>query len=352
MAIVIIDDIGDLIVKIPVEGKPNTEQKYRVCKRAMQRLYVNGVKNEAFSNPGPIVEIKTAHSIGIVTLAFTIAHTPFCQVPEELDEMDLFKLLKFTSELDITHILRPFAKSWAAAINLSEVPEEGVSSERLYIAWELGDRASFDNMVTHLALEAKKLRGREFREALREKNCFEDIEGIHNQDGGSIVDTLVDDIMSTRIEAIQAIYKLIGDTMAALATEGQSTPECRRLCRHKESHDLCELIMVGGLHQLLFEHRLWPPIEHRPQPERQIKSVRDLAAKIEEVGDILNDNDLRHYIRDLKHPKCAKFLPLFVNLYSTLREISVLSLHHFDGHFSKQGELTGFVPVPPIVVVD
>ncbi|KAK8063666.1 hypothetical protein PG996_008318 [Apiospora saccharicola] len=291
MAIVIIDDVGDLIVKIPVEGKPNTEQKYRVCKRAMQRLYVSGVKNEAFSNPGPIVEIKTAHSIGIVTLAFTIAHTPFCQVPEQLDEMDLFKLLKFTSELDITHILRPFAKNWATAINLSE-------------------------------------------------------------DGGSIVDTIVDDIMSTRIEAIQAIYKLIGDTMAALATEGQSTPECRRLCRHKEGHDLCEIIMVGGLHQLLFEHRLWPPMEHRPKSDRQMKSVRDLAEKIEGIGDSLNDNDLRHYIRDLKHPKCAKFLPLFVNLDATLEEISVLSLRHFDGHLTKQGELTGFVPVPPIVVVD
>ncbi|KAK8112941.1 hypothetical protein PG984_013467 [Apiospora sp. TS-2023a] len=352
MAIVIIDDVGDLIVKIPVEGKPNTEQKYRVCKRAMQRLYVSGVKNEAFSNPGPIVEIKTAHSINIVTLAFTLAHTPFCQVPEQLAEIDLFKLLKFTGELDITHILRPFAKNWAAAINLSEVPEEGISSERLYIAWELGDRASFDNMVTHLALEAKKLRGGDFRETLRMNSCFEDIEGIHDQDSGSIVDTLVDDIISTRVEAIQAIYKLIGETMAALATEGQSTPECHRLCRHKEDHDLCEIIMIGGLHQMFFEYRLWPPLEHRPKSERQMKSVRDLAGKIQEVNEYLNDNDLRHYLPGSKHMKCAKFLPLFVNLDATLDEISVLSLHHFDGHFTKQGELTGFVPVPPIVVVD
>lgn len=192
MAIVIIDDVGDLIVKVPVEGKPNTEQKYRVCKRAMQRAYVSGVKNEAFANPGPIVEIKTAHSIGIVTLAFTIVHTAYGgQIPEQLDEMDLYKLLKFTSELDITHTLRTFAKNWAAAIKLSEVPDDGFSSERLYIAWELGDRVSFDNMVTHIALTAKKLRGQDFHESLRDHDCFTAIEGIHDQDGDSIVNTLV-----------------------------------------------------------------------------------------------------------------------------------------------------------------
>lgn len=158
--------------------------------------------------------------------------------------------------------------------------------------------------------------------------------------------------MSTRLEGIQAIYRLIGETMSALATEGQSTSECRRPCRHKDSQDLCEIILAGGLHQMLYEYRLWPPMEHRPKSERQMRSVRDLTEQIEDVKDNLNDNDLRHYIPDTKHPKCAKFLPLFANLEATLKQISVLSLHHFDGYFTKQGEQTGFVPINPIVVVD
>ncbi|KAK8859627.1 hypothetical protein PGQ11_010361 [Apiospora arundinis] len=344
-----IDPAGDLLVEIPIAGDPNTVHTYRVCKRTMQRLYP--VKNEFFSNAaGDIVKIPTAHPIGIVTIAFKIAHAFFLAAPDTIDEQDFFHLLKFTSKLGITQILRPYAKNWAAAIKLSEVGENGVSSERVFIAWELGDRASFDNMVTHVACASKKRRATDFREHLKSLECFQYIKHIRDQDSVPIIDRLVVDIEATRVEAIQIIYNLIGKTMEALATEGDGTPKGHRICHHHDAQDACEIFLLGSVYQLLFESKLCA--ENRVKPDRQAQSVHDLIDHIRDIEPQLKNQDLRYFFPKMKHPRCSRWLPLFINLEGTVDEFSVLSLRHFEDYFKEQGKLTGFVVESSVMAID
>jgi len=188
---IVIDKVGDLVICIPVAGTENEVQEYLVCRRTVQRLYQDSVKNEMFVNPQQVINVETAHPRDAATLAFLIAHAQFTKLPTQLSESEFYDLLKFTNELGITHILRPFAGKWSEDIDLAKVGEDGSMSKRLFISWELGDRHSFDKLVTHVAFNVKLPSEGDFAEYLSESVWFKDFKDVFGPEGAEIFRSIV-----------------------------------------------------------------------------------------------------------------------------------------------------------------
>lgn len=175
-------------LQIPAVGVEGEYQSYKLDARRLNDAFQPGdVKPEGLFKPE--YKFPDHHPSDAVALALLIIGDPFisnANVPEALDVKSLYHLLKFTRALNLTRITNRWAKMWAAAINLSVIGASGVTSERLFVAWELGDRDSFDQMVTWMALNVKKPNGSNVQEALKTSDCFKGIAGILNARGEPI----------------------------------------------------------------------------------------------------------------------------------------------------------------------
>ncbi|KAK8159925.1 hypothetical protein BC567DRAFT_167590 [Phyllosticta citribraziliensis] len=82
-----------------------------------------------------------------------IAHLRFKLVPATLDFPVLLKVTVLTDKYDATRLIRPWATSW---INAAQhlVVRPGYE-EWLWIAWELGQRHTFNNLTNHLVRTAR-----------------------------------------------------------------------------------------------------------------------------------------------------------------------------------------------------
>ncbi|KAK8062600.1 hypothetical protein PG997_014697 [Apiospora hydei] len=348
MAAIKLDEDGDLMIRIPGDGAERAPQKYMFNTRKLQDVYKPGdTVHEVLANPD--YEFPEYHSPRAVQLGYCMIRDPYdASIPDQLSEELLYNLLKFTRTLNITRITRPWAKKWAVAIKLSVANAATVTSLRLFIAWELGDRASFDRMVTWIALNTEKLKNGSVQEVLRNASYFDDIVVIKDAQGASIVDSLIEAIVLVRREAVKLIYKMINDDMQALLTKGKCRPNKERPCRHTVSRDRCEKSLAGSLSAQLYACDLWAPKLPRPSVGDQTKSIATMREEIQDVKE--NHNELRDWSEKSLHPECGMELPLFVELEPQLQRFSVLSKRHFDEHFSKQGKLTGFVVVDYIEI--
>ncbi|KAK7959766.1 uncharacterized protein PG986_004620 [Apiospora aurea] len=307
--------------------------------RKLQDVYKPGdTVHEVLANPD--YEFPEYHSPRAVQLVYCMIRDPYdASIPDQLSEELLYNLLKFTRCLNVTRITRPWAKKWAVAIELSVANASTVTSMRLFIAWELGDRASFDRMATWIALNTEKPQNGSVQEVLRNTSYFDDIVTIKNDQ---------EDIEQVRRDAVNLIYKMINDDMKALFTNGKSRPNVPRPCRHVASKARCEESLAGSLSAQLYARTLWPPVLSRPAVPDQTKSVTTMREEVQHVKS--NHHELRDWNDKSRHPECGMELPLFVELEPQLQRFSVLSKRHFDEHFSKQGKLTGFVVVDYIEI--
>ncbi|KAF2147488.1 uncharacterized protein K452DRAFT_8075 [Aplosporella prunicola CBS 121167] len=87
-----------------------------------------------------------------LTVFLNIVHLQFHNVPNELDFETLLSLSILTDKYLATISVRPWIQKWLA--NLYP-PESGDYEEWLWIAWEYGDGAIFNNVANSLALNIK-----------------------------------------------------------------------------------------------------------------------------------------------------------------------------------------------------
>ncbi|KAK8029767.1 hypothetical protein PG993_011058 [Apiospora rasikravindrae] len=370
MAAIKFDEEGDLMLRIPGNGAGGTPQKYMFNSRKLQDVYKPGdTVHEVLLNPD--YEFTEHYSPRAVQLAYCMIRDPYdASIPDQLNEELLFNLLKFTRCLNITRITRPWAKKWAVAIKLSVASPATVTSVRLFIAWELGDRASFDRMVTWIALNTEKPENGKVQEALINTSYFDDIVDIKNSQGASIVNVLIGKLCFLHLASSQD-NKLKQNTIArgyragtsrgyqldlqndqqrheSLVHEGGSRPDGNRPCRHDKGKDRCEESLAGSLSVQLYACKLWAPRLPRPAVDDQTKSIATMRDEIKYVKD--NHHELCDWNDKSTHPECGMKLPLFVELEPQIQRSSVLSNHHFNEHFNKQGKLTGFVVVDYIEI--
>lgn len=128
--------------------------------------------------------------------------------------------------------------------------------------------------------------------------------------------------------------------MQALFSGGSSREPGVRPCHATKNQQNCEETLAGSLSTLLYKCKLWPPVLVRPVAANQWKSVSIMREEIR--GVMSHHNEVVDWLPDSKNPRCGMKLPLFANLESQIKQLSVLSRRHFDSHFRRQGQRTGF----------
>ncbi|KAK8000994.1 hypothetical protein PG991_013216 [Apiospora marii] len=305
----------------------------------MQSLYQEGVKNEMLAHPGSIVNVNTPYRTEDVELALSIAHFPDKPVPEKLGSLTYYNLLKFTGELGIMHILRPSTNKWLAQIDISKVPEGKSMGKRLFMAWELGDRHSFESLVTQAALNAEDPQDGKFVNNLAQSDWFKDLPEAFGTRAPRIFDGIFDAVRTIRLQAIKDIYAMINDDMTSVATGKVVGDANRRVCRANNRQDRCELLMAGYIHQKIHKHNLSPMEYGRLPAEIQTRSVNQIIESIEEMRKELEKPP--SWSLGATHRRCHLSLTIFTELDAMQQELSVTLNENFNEHFSRQGQLMG-----------
>lgn len=82
-------------------------------------------------------------------LLLNIIHGHFAEIPDEIDEIELYEAAVLTNKYDLTHIVRPWAQPWLADLKL----QMDIPAHRIWIAWELGDQELFISELDDLRLD-------------------------------------------------------------------------------------------------------------------------------------------------------------------------------------------------------
>ncbi|KAI0470670.1 hypothetical protein GGR56DRAFT_678556 [Xylariaceae sp. FL0804] len=186
-----------------------------------------------------------------------IMHGSFDAVPGYEDDvyaLTLYQMCVLTDKYDMTHLLRPWAAGWARSVN-ARSRRLGLSllnkacHQRLWIAWELGDAATFEQTATELLLEssdADKLNPLRF-------GCLEP-EDIYEHPTPELPNGPKDIIEKTRVHVIRELLRPFEELVSDLIQKKES--HCREGGRGGAG--TCLAAMLGTAIQGLFAAGLWP----------------------------------------------------------------------------------------------
>ncbi|KAK8232572.1 hypothetical protein HDK77DRAFT_498648 [Phyllosticta capitalensis] len=153
------DDTGDLRLilykQLSEEAAPNVFI-FIVSSKAMSMAcgawnsMLNGPFKEAQSTSGDWeIELPEDDPAALAVL-LNIVHLRFDLVPDELGFALLLQITVLTDKYDITRLIRPWATSWfQAAQDIASTTKSGYE-EWLWIAWELGQKNTFETLAAHL----------------------------------------------------------------------------------------------------------------------------------------------------------------------------------------------------------
>ncbi|KAI0435511.1 hypothetical protein F4803DRAFT_331981 [Xylaria telfairii] len=165
-----LDPKGDLCVEVGIVPT----KCFTVCSRTLARtsLFWNKMLYGEFKeskkacpqddNLEWIVKLPDDNSTAM-GLLLHIAHGLFDVVPSYEDLMnirDLYEISIITDKYDMTHILQPWARGWLRSITqyvtklIRPSLREQYCHERLWISWELGDKANFEEIAKVLLLNS------------------------------------------------------------------------------------------------------------------------------------------------------------------------------------------------------
>ncbi|OTA99461.1 hypothetical protein M426DRAFT_269232 [Hypoxylon sp. CI-4A] len=84
-----------------------------------------------------------------IKMLFHIFHLQFAWIPHKISLDDLYRLTVVTDKYLLTHMLHPWARYWTIAMHGSSPID---IQKRLWISWELGDKAEFIKATKELVM--------------------------------------------------------------------------------------------------------------------------------------------------------------------------------------------------------
>ncbi|KAJ2969301.1 hypothetical protein NUW58_g10021 [Xylaria curta] len=260
-----------------------------------------------------------------LALLLNIVHGRFDVVPSYEDLLyirDLYNVSVVTDKYDMTHILQPWARGWMRSTLCSTELTGGslreqYCQERLWISWELGDRANFEEIAKVLLLTScLSIRD---TNSLRCAGVFEPPE-------------IYDIIEQTRLDTIKALLAPFDNTIQGLITKDATL--CRKHTKKKNYTDYCLPSMLGIGIQSLHSMGLWPI----PQPAEVSWSVSVLSEKLKDVKiENKGHTDVDHG----RAHKCSLGPALQLEIEKVLNSIPSLLTEGHERHLESQAKKSG-----------
>ncbi|KAI1481430.1 hypothetical protein F4774DRAFT_375338 [Daldinia eschscholtzii] len=258
-------------------------------------------------------------NVAAMTIILNIIHGRFDKVPGYEDFVyttHFYNLCVLTDKYDMTHVLRPWAKGWSRSTH-SQCEKLGQSlrtkfcHERLWIAWELGDRVAFERMAKAMLMDSCSSAGNNLRYvgALEPPGIYERIEKV-------------------RLETITSLLKPLNDIIGRLVRNDVS------FCRHCDSFNKnkCLALTLGKTIQALHRHGLWPIPESLTDLPY---SVSILAQKLHLIEVEINKDS--HHNSLFGSLDCVR-----TEVENTLNAIPSLLTETHLKHLAAQARKTGF----------
>ncbi|KAK8135032.1 hypothetical protein PG984_007044 [Apiospora sp. TS-2023a] len=158
---VVVDENGDLLIMIADKSDQNLNKQFLVNSHIVRRSsekWADLIKDRHDGSGEPHLPwMILKGEVASYGMLFSIMHCNFADVPAGLNQSELCRVLEVTEEYQITYLLRPWAAMWikdlqndvSGCYNLVRDAREIL--ERLYIAWALGEKVVFRNLIEHLA---------------------------------------------------------------------------------------------------------------------------------------------------------------------------------------------------------
>ncbi|KAI0192365.1 hypothetical protein EV127DRAFT_46697 [Xylaria flabelliformis] len=207
-----------------------------------------------------------------MALLLNIIHSHFDRVPSYEGAMyiwDLYDISVVTDKYDMVHILRPWAAGWLRSITHTHHLDKRAQlslreqhcHERLWIYWELGDKANFENVAKFMLLNSSA--STEDGNSLRCRGIQEppDIYEFIEQTRPSIIKEL----LTALSDIIQGLIQKDGKFERSRWSDESNSPAS----------------MLGRGIQSCYSVGLWP----LPAPADVQCSVSSLSAKLQTVED-------------------------------------------------------------------
>ncbi|KAI1139895.1 hypothetical protein F5Y05DRAFT_380403, partial [Hypoxylon sp. FL0543] len=252
-------------------------------------------------------------------IVLSIIHGRFDQVAGYEDLIytaHLYNLCVLTDKYDMTHVLRPWAKGWSRSVHsrsekLGLCLREKFCHERLWIAWDLGDRATFEEMAKALLLNCNASVGNtlHYVVALEPPGIYESIEQV-------------------RLDMIKTLLQPFNNIIQRLVDNDISLCEKPIGAAHKGE---CLPSMLGTAIRSLYKAGLWPI----PEPAAVQCSVSDLALKLQHVEVVGRYGDCH---------VCSKSGIIKSSIGTTMLSIPSLLTEAHQRHLEAQGKKSGFAP--------
>ncbi|KAI0385547.1 hypothetical protein F5Y04DRAFT_246102 [Hypomontagnella monticulosa] len=319
-----IDPNGDLCLDVG----PFSAQ-FIVCSRTMARSspfwskmlygqFAEGKKAQPRNEKSDWVVKLPEDNPAAMGIALNIIHGRFdqiCGYEEFIYTTHFYNLCVLTDKYDMTHILRPWARGWSRSTH-AQCEKLGQSlrlkfcHERLWIAWELGDRVTFEGMAKALLMNSSATVGNNLRYvgALEPPGIYESIE-------------------KARLSIIKLLLKPLKDIVQGLVKNDQT------LCKEnsKTGKD-CQPLMLGNIIQSLHRHQLWP----LPEALAVQHSVSNLATLL-----LLVEME-----SSACHRKCSQFhlAGLVKGVEIVMNSTPPLLTEAHKRHLEAQAKKSGFAP--------
>ncbi|KAI1388562.1 uncharacterized protein F4822DRAFT_250212 [Hypoxylon trugodes] len=253
-------------------------------------------------------------------IILNIIHCRFDQVSGYEDFVytaHLYNLCILTDKFDMTHILRPWARGWSRSTHsqsdkLGQSLRSKFCHERLWVAWELGDQATFEAMAQALLLNSSSSTGNNLRYigALEPPEIYESIERV-------------------RLDTIKIFLQPFNDLVSSLV--GGDALFCKMNSWHSQNN--CLALMLGKAIQLLNRNGLWPV----PDPATVQESLAEFAMRLQGIGHAekhATPNDCLHFhLKDLT-----------TGIETALTSIPSLPTETHRRHLEAQARKSGFAP--------
>ncbi|KAI8958186.1 hypothetical protein F5Y11DRAFT_351770 [Daldinia sp. FL1419] len=319
------DPNGDLCLLVGPQAA-----EFVVCSRTMARsspvfksmlygAFAEGKKASPESGKSDWVVKLPDDNVSAMTIILNIIHGRFDKVPGYEDFVyttHFYNLCVLTDKYDMTHVLRPWAKGWSRSTHnqcekLGQSLRTKFCHERLWIAWELGDRVAFEGMAKAMLMNSSASAGNSLRYvgALEPPGIYKRIEKV-------------------RLETIVALLKPLNDIIGRLVRNDVS------FCRICDSFnkERCLALTLGKTIQALHRHGLWPIPESLTDLPY---SITTLAQKL-----LLIENDIN---KDSHHNSLFSSVDsVSTEVENTLSSIPSLLTETHLKHLAVQARKTGF----------
>ncbi|KAI3322884.1 hypothetical protein HD806DRAFT_499613 [Xylariaceae sp. AK1471] len=233
-----------------------------------------------------IVELPVGSSFRAMATLLHIIHLQLDQVlgnGNPLDREILYEITVLTDAFNLTHILRPRARNWLNQSVIGTGPGQDmlVLERTLWIAWELGDLASFEATARNLALNFAPRASNGSTDPIRLFSSIREPPGM------------LDAINSLRLKTIERMVSPFRSAIDTLKHMNRASSK-PGICRYKNmffpDQGPCEAYMLGQLERLLTREHLLP----LPSPDDVLVSVATLAERLKAVDSEIKGFNAQH----------------------------------------------------------